>query len=140
MKRNYELQNDVVLMTAEKIYEFDYSFDKNNVSHKQLIEEIKFQLSVIKQLYKVGVCYYNGNIFGQEYCIRMNKNHGWKHKKYTDYYMHNISLVSEENHTLNMNFIKNNKIHRQEQMIYKWNDVYLSLYKFFYDILYEFVY
>ena len=51
-------------------------------------------LPEIKQWYSLELNYFNGEIEGQKFCIRMNKDHA-RNTRNDDQDIHNLSLVSE---------------------------------------------
>ena len=102
---------------------------------RQCVKIMEEQLiNQIKEAYKLGLTYFEGEINSEPFKIRMNKNHGWNYKRNCDNAIHNLSLVNVRNHTLPSYAKVNGKVRQQEHDIKDWKDAEEAINSFFYNI------
>jgi hypothetical protein len=93
------------------------------------------ELNKIKEAYDFGSEYFDGKIYGQEYTIRMNKNHPRNSNRNDDQSIHNLSLVNVQ-YPSAIIFRENNngKLQYQYDKIFYWEDAQEKIEEFFYEI------
>lgn len=91
-------------------------------------------LNEIKESYELGITYFEGELNGEEFKIRMNKNHGRNAKRNDDFSIHNLSLVNVKDFSLQSNYVKNKKVQQQQDNIMCWGDALMIIEDFFYNI------
>jgi hypothetical protein len=93
------------------------------------------ELNKIKEAYDFGSEYFAGKIYGQEYQIRMNKNHPRNSNRNDDQSIHNLSLVNVQ-YPSAVIFRENNngKLQYQYDKIFYWEDAQEKIEEFFYEI------
>ena len=92
------------------------------------------QLKKIKDAYDFGSEYFDGEIYGQKYKIRMNKNHPRNSSRNDDQSIHNLSLVNSDYPSAKVLRESNNKLQWQLDKIYYWEDAEEQIIEFFYEI------
>lgn len=132
----------------------DYYFDLDNIGERIKSEvgsdlyryfskdEISFkkggvvtdELAKIKESYDFGFEYFEGEIYGQDYKIRMNKNHPRNAYRNDDQFIHNLSLINVEYPSAVVFREENNKVQIQKDKIYSWEDAESEIREFFYEI------
>lgn len=90
-------------------------------------------LEEIKRRYENDLCYYEGEIFGQKFKIRMNKDHA-RNTRNDDCFEHNLSLVSENIASARVFRKSNGKLQWQIENIRDWQDAEEQILEFFYAI------
>lgn len=92
-------------------------------------------INEIKEAYEFGNTYFTGEINGEEFKIRMNKNHTSNSMRNNDLSVHNLSLV---NVSVNESGIgcntRSGKVQMQADAIYSWEDIVDQIEEFFYQI------
>jgi 8-oxo-dGTP pyrophosphatase MutT (NUDIX family) len=92
------------------------------------------ELNKIKEAYDFGSEYFDGKIYGQEYKIRMNKNHPRNSNRNDDQSIHNLSLVNVEYPSAVVFREKYDKLQYQYDKIFYWEDAKEKIEDFFYEI------
>jgi len=97
--------------------------------------ELDNELAKIKEAYDYGSEYFDSKIYGQEYKIRMNKNHPRNSNRNDDQSIHNLSLVNVQ-YPSAVIFRENNngKLQYQYDKILNWEDAQEKIEEFFYEI------
>lgn len=92
-------------------------------------------LPLIKDAYQKDINYYTGELNGEPFKIRMNKDHGRNSLHNDDQDIHNLSLVCENDKTCRV-FRKSGsgKIQIQIGNIRDWQDAEEQILEFFYQI------
>lgn len=88
----------------------------------------------IKKKYIAGYNYYEGEIYGQPFKIRMNKDHARNSRHNDDQFIHNLSLVSENVPSARIFRKSNGKFQWQIENIRDWEDAKEQILEFFYQI------
>jgi len=92
------------------------------------------QISEIQEAYELGLTYFEGEINGCEFKIRMNKNHGCNSHRNNDTTIHNLSLVNVKDHTLPFYSDKKSTVQQQVDNIQDWNDAEIAILDFLYNV------
>lgn len=92
-------------------------------------------IQAIKEAYENGDHYFHGEIWEQEFKIRMNKDHARNSRRNDDQFIHNLSLINT-NCPEGVIRRKTNggKIQRQEHNVFDWSDALMYIEDFFYLI------
>lgn len=77
-------------------------------------------LPELKNFYDLGLCYFEGEIAGEKFKIRMNKDHARNPGNDDNVYFHNLSLVSENILSARVFRKSGNKLQWQVENIYSW--------------------
>jgi hypothetical protein len=107
-------------------YDSDIRYEQGGAVTDELVK--------IKESYDFGFEYFEGEIYGQDYKIRMNKNHPRNAYRNDDQFIHNLSLVNVEYPSAVVFREENNKIQIQKDKIYSWEDAESEIREFFYEI------
>ena len=108
-------------------------FSKDEISFKKG-GVVTDELAKIKESYDFGFEYFEGEIYGQDYKIRMNKNHPRNAYRNDDQFIHNLSLINVEYPSAVVFREENNKVQIQKDKIYSWEDAESEIREFFYEI------
>jgi hypothetical protein len=92
------------------------------------------ELNKIKEAYDFGSEYFEGEIYGQEYKIRMNKNHPRNSNRNDDQSIHNLSLVNVDYPSAVVFREKYDKMQYQYDKVYDWDIAKEKIEDFFYEI------
>ena len=95
---------------------------------------VENELIKIKEAYDFGSEYFDGKIYGQEYKIRMNKNHPRNSRRNDDQSIHNLSLVNIEYPSAVVFRENYGKLQYQYDKIYDWENAKEKIEDFFYEI------
>lgn len=102
---------------------------------------IEKEIKKIEVFYKEHVYYYYGEIFGETYKLRLNKDHGWRlHNGHNNIGDHMLSLVNVDDHTLHrmgtwgLGCWTDDKLCWQIPNIRTWEEVRRELENFFFCI------
>ena len=112
------------------------TFDSNNpdIRFKNGGNVESNELDKIKERYDLGSEYYESEIYGQPFKIRMNKNHPRNSYRNDDQSIHNLSLVNVKYPSAVLFREDNDKLQWQYDEIYDWEDAEKSIKSFFYEI------
>ena len=92
-------------------------------------------INEIKEAYEFGNTYFTGEINGEEFKIRMNKNHTSNSIRNNDLSVHNLSLVNVSANEAGIGCnTRSGKVQMQVNSIYSWEDVADQIEEFFYQI------
>lgn len=91
-------------------------------------------LQNIQQSYELGLTYFDGEINGQEFKIRMNKDHGCNHYRNNDTTIHNLSMVNVKDNTVVFYNDKTGKVQQQVDNILDWSDAEIAVEDFLYNV------
>lgn len=91
-------------------------------------------INKIKEAYEFGNTYFTGEINGQEFKIRMNKDHARNGGRNDDFSVHNLSLVSIDCPSCVGSKNKDGKYQMQVDNVNDWSDVEIHIEEFFYQI------
>lgn len=91
-------------------------------------------INEIKEAYELGTTYFNGEINGEEFKIRMNKDHARNGGRNDDFSIHNLSLINTSCPSGVGCRFEGNKYQMQVDCVYDWSDVEMHLEEFFYQI------
>jgi hypothetical protein len=119
----YSQDNDLIEELGYKVQKFSDGGELEND-----------ELNKIKEAYDFGSEYFDGNIYGQEYKIRMNKNHPRNSNRNDDQSIHNLSLVNTEYPSAVVLREKYDKLQYQYDKIYNWDLAKEKIQDFFYEI------
>jgi hypothetical protein len=95
---------------------------------QQLLNKIKYD-------YEMGFTYFTGEIEGQEFKVRMNKNHKANGSRNNDYSLHNLSLINISDSSANFEREHNGRIQMQFDNVTSWEIAYEYLENFLNEIL-----
>lgn len=96
---------------------------------------MKTLLNKIKESYEFGNTYFTGEINGEEFKIRMNKDHTSNSMRNNDLSVHNLSLVNVSVNEAGIGCnTRSGKVQMQADSIYSWEDVECQIEEFFYQI------
>jgi 8-oxo-dGTP pyrophosphatase MutT (NUDIX family) len=119
----YSQDNDLIEELGYKVQKFS---DGGQLENEEL--------NKIKEAYDFGSEYFEGEIYGQEYKIRMNKNHPRNSYRNDDQSIHNLSLVNVQYPSAVVFREKRDKLQYQYDKIYNWDDAKEKIEDFFYEI------
>lgn len=91
-------------------------------------------LTQIQEAYELGLTYFSGEINGEEFKIRMNKDHGCNHYRNNDNSIHNLSLVNVKDNSVVFYNDKTGKVQQQVDNITDWADAGLAIEDFLYNV------
>ena len=92
-------------------------------------------INEIKEAYEFGNTYFTGEINGEEFKIRMNKNHTSNSMRNNDLSIHNLSLVNVAVNEAGIGCnTRSGKVQMQVESVFDWSDVEIHLEEFFYQI------
>lgn len=108
-----------------------YEFKDGGEIESKIIDEIKSS-------YNHGTEYFEGEIYGQKFKIRMNKNHPRNSSRNDDPTYHNLSLINVKYPSAEVHRINNmGKLQYQYDEIHDWNDAKEKIEDFFFEIKYS---
>lgn len=96
--------------------------------------QVENLLNKIKESYDFGSQYFQGEIYGQEFKIRMNKNHPRNSYRNDDQLIHNLSLINVEYPSAVVIREHRGKLQYQYDKIFYWEDAKEKIEDFFYEI------
>ena len=91
-------------------------------------------INEIKESYEFGNTYFTAEINGEEFKIRMNKNHARNGGRNDDFSVHNLSLVNVDCPSGVGSRFHNKKYQMQVDNVNDWSDVEIHIEEFFYQI------
>lgn len=91
-------------------------------------------INEIKESYEFGNTYFTGEINGQEFKIRMNKDHVRNGGRNDDFSIHNLSLVNVDCPSGVGAKNRDGKYQMQVDNVNDWSDVEMHIEEFFYQI------
>lgn len=91
-------------------------------------------LAKIKQAYQNDICYFEGEINGEAFKIRMNKDHARNGSRNDDRSIHNLSLIFGKCESGVGTKRIGNAVQTQVDKINSWEDAEEAILEFFYDI------
>ena len=92
------------------------------------------ELNKIKEAYDFGSEYFESEIYGQPYKIRMNKNHPRNSSRNDDQSIHNLSLINVDYPSAVVFREQYDKLQYQYDKIYDWDIAKEKIQDFFYEI------
>lgn len=96
---------------------------------------MKTLINEIKESYEFGNTYFSGEINGEEFKIRMNKDHVSNSMRNNDLSVHNLSLVNVIANCPGIGCnTRSGKVQMQVDNINDWSDIEMQLEEFFYQI------
>ena len=91
-------------------------------------------INEIKAAYEFGNTYFSGEINGQEFKIRMNKDHARNGGRNDDFSIHNLSLINVDCPSGVGSKNRNGKYQMQVDSVSNWSDAEIHIEEFFYQI------
>jgi hypothetical protein len=139
LRRTFENSKGVVYRTDYVI------FDENaiTIERKEYLPNNFFsdggelentELNKIKEEYDFGSEYFESEIYGQPYKIRMNKNHPRNSSRNDDQSIHNLSLINVDYPSAVVFREQYDKLQYQYDKIYDWEVAKEKIQDFFYEI------
>jgi hypothetical protein len=95
---------------------------------------MKTLINEIKQAYEFGNTYFTGEINGEEFKIRMNKDHARNGARNDDFSIHNLSLINTDCPSGVGSKNKDGKYQMQVDNVFDWSDAEIQIEEFFYQI------
>jgi len=89
---------------------------------------------LIKKAYEQGNTYFTGEINGEEFKIRMNKDHARNSGRNDDFSLHNLSLINTHFPSGVGCTSHNGKYQMQVDNVLNWKDAEMQIEEFFYQM------
>lgn len=102
--------------------------------YNKIKETMTTLLNEIKLAYELGTTYFTGEINGEEFKIRMNKDHARNGGRNEDFSIHNLSLINTDCPSLVGAKNRDGKYQMQVDNVLSWSDVEENIEEFFYQI------